>query len=53
MLFSLIDLLTRPEESVCVWRDGELFVEPIPAISAATTESTQEPRLEAELLMAA
>ena len=33
MLLSLIDVLTRPEEYVCVWRDGELYVEPVTAPS--------------------
>ena len=48
MLFNLIDLLTRPEAYVCVWRDGELFVEPVAATSAATTESTQQTSKEAD-----
>jgi hypothetical protein len=42
MLFSLIDALTRPEEYVFVWRDGELYVEPVPTTSAATTEQTSK-----------
>ena len=53
MLFSLIDVLTRPEEYVCAWRDGELYIEPVAVISGTDTESTQEPSEEAELPMAA
>lgn len=29
MLFNLVDPLTRPEAYVCLWRDGELYIEPI------------------------
>ena len=53
MLFSLIDALTRPEEYVFVWRDGELYVEPVAATCATNIESTQQARKEAELLIAA
>ena len=53
MLFSLIDLLTRPEAYECVWRDGELYVEPVAAISGTDTESTKETSKEADLLIAA
>lgn len=42
MLFDLIDLLMRPEAYVCVWRDGELFVEPILTTSTATTKNTEK-----------
>jgi len=42
MLFDLFDLLMRPEAYVCVWRDGELYVEPVAEISAATTEGTEQ-----------
>jgi len=31
MLFNLIDVLAQAEEYVCVWRDGELYVEPVAA----------------------
>jgi hypothetical protein len=53
MLFSLIDVLTRPEEYVCVWRDGELYVEPVPAIPAATTECNEQTSRETDLRFAA
>jgi hypothetical protein len=39
MLFNLIDLLTLPEQYVCVWRDGELYVEPVAATCAMNIES--------------
>ncbi|MES0403384.1 MAG: hypothetical protein ABUJ93_07750 [Hyphomicrobium sp.] len=42
MLFDLFDLLMRPDAYVCVWRDGELYIEPAAEISAATTESTEQ-----------
>ncbi len=42
MLFDLIDLLMRPEAYVCMWRDGELYVEPIAQNVAPITESTEE-----------
>jgi len=29
MLFNLVDPLTRPEAYGCLWRDGELYIEPI------------------------
>jgi hypothetical protein len=29
MLFNLVDPLARPEAYVCLWRDGELYIEPI------------------------
>jgi len=53
MLFNLIDLLAQPEKYVCVWRDGELYVEPVAATCATNIESTQETRKEAELPIAA
>ncbi len=53
MLFSLIDALTRPEEYVFVWRDGELYVEPVPTTSAATTEHTEQTSKEADEPIAA
>jgi hypothetical protein len=28
MLTGLIDLLLDPDAYVCIWRDGELFIEP-------------------------
>jgi hypothetical protein len=28
MLVDLIDILTEPDVYVCVWRDGELYIEP-------------------------
>jgi hypothetical protein len=43
----------RPEAYVCVWRDGELYIEPIAATSAAITESTQQTSNEADGLIAA
>jgi hypothetical protein len=42
MLFDLIDLLMRPEAYVCVWRDGELYVEPAAPDVAATAGSTEQ-----------
>jgi hypothetical protein len=53
MLFNLIDLLTLPEQYVCVWRDGELYVEPVAATCVMNIESTRQARKEAELLIAA
>ena len=35
MLFDLIKLLSEPEGYVCVWRDGELYIQPA-AISSET-----------------
>lgn len=49
----LIDLLNRPEAYVCVWRDGELYVEPVAAISATATKSTEQASREADGLIAA
>ncbi len=28
MLYDLIDLLESPDSHVCIWRDGELYIEP-------------------------
>ena len=42
MLANLIDLLMRPDAYVCIWRDGELFVETAPTPSAETKERTQQ-----------
>jgi hypothetical protein len=42
MLFDLIDLLTRPEAYVCMWRDGELYVEPVGQDEAPTTEGIED-----------
>jgi len=53
MLFNLFDLLTRPEEYVCVWRDGQLYVEPVAATSATSIESTQQTSKEADERIAA
>ncbi len=53
MLFNLIDLLAQPEKYVCAWRDGELYVEPVAATCATSTESTQKTNKEAELPIAA
>lgn len=52
MLFNLIDLLAQPEKYVCVWRDGELYIEPAPFLNTAG-ESTQETANEADLPLAA
>jgi len=49
----LTDLLTRPEEYVCALHDGELYIEPVPVASKATTECVEQPSNEAELLVAA
>ena len=49
----MIDLLTRTEEYVCIWPDGELYVKPVPVTSAATTECTEKTSKEADLLIAA
>ncbi len=38
MLFDLIQLLLAPDNYVCCWRDGELFIESVEA-SAATVAS--------------
>ena len=53
MLFNLTDILTRPEEYVCAWHDGELYVEPVPVTPAATTECNEQTSKEANLLIAA
>jgi hypothetical protein len=29
MLCDLIDLLESPAAHVCIWRDGELYIEPV------------------------
>jgi hypothetical protein len=29
MLCNLVDTLERPEAYVCLWRDGELYIEPV------------------------
>ena len=42
MLFDLFDLLMRPDAYVCVWRDGELYVEPVAREAAVTTEGTEQ-----------
>jgi len=31
MLSDLIDLLDSPDAHVCIWRDGELYIEPAAA----------------------
>ena len=41
MLFDLIQLLSQPEEYVCNWRDGELYIEPVEA-SVATVENSNQ-----------
>jgi hypothetical protein len=48
MLFDLIDLLERPDAYVCAWRNGELFVDPVPAASSATTGYTAQSGNEAK-----
>jgi len=48
MLFDLIDLLMRPDAYVCVWRDGELFVEPVPITPAVITDKTEKPSKEVD-----
>ena len=48
MLFSLINLLTRPEAYECVWREGELYVEPVAANSGPDTENTERTSKEAD-----
>jgi len=42
MLFSLIDLLTRPEAFECVWREGELYVKPIAATLGTDPERPEQ-----------
>ena len=50
MLFELIQLLLEPDEYVCSWRDGELYIVPVEASAAAigndiqTAEKTVERR---------
>ena len=41
MLFDLIQLLSQPEEYVCNWRDGELYIEPV-AVSVASVENNKQ-----------
>jgi hypothetical protein len=53
MLCSLIDLLKQPDDYVCVWRDGEIYIEPLAASLNTDTESTQETSEEADLPLAA
>jgi hypothetical protein len=36
MLGDLMNLLDEPDALVCVWRDGELFIEPVAAPVATT-----------------
>ena len=31
MLYDLIDLLESPDAHVCIWHDGELYIEPAAA----------------------
>jgi hypothetical protein len=42
MLFSLIDLLTRPEAFKCVWREGERYVEPIAVTLGTDPQRTEQ-----------
>jgi len=53
MLFDLLDLLMRPEAYVCVWRDGELYVEPLTEIIAEAAESSAQTRKDADEPIAA
>lgn len=48
MLFDLIDLLERTDAYVCVWRDGELFIEPVPTACSAATDNTVQTNNEVE-----
>ena len=41
MLFDLLQLLSQPEEYVCNWRDGELYIEPVD-VSAASVENNDQ-----------
>ncbi len=36
MLLDIADLFLDPEAYVCVWRDGELYVEPLATLTAST-----------------
>lgn len=53
MLFNIIDLLMRPEAYVCMWRDGELYVEPIAQDVAPTIESTVDTSKDDDEMIAA
>lgn len=35
MLFNLVDTLTHPDAYLCVWRGGELYIEPAPSAEPA------------------
>ncbi len=34
MLYDILDVLRDPEAYVCIWRDGELHIEPVEPSSA-------------------
>jgi len=53
MLFDLIDLFERPGSYVCIWRDGELYVEPFAAAPKPTAANTPWPSSEGDNLIAA
>jgi hypothetical protein len=36
MLFDIVALCIEPEAYVCVWRDGELFIEPVAATAVSS-----------------
>jgi len=53
MLSNLIDFLAQPNDYVCVWRDGELYIEPAAPFLNTAAEGTQETANEADLPLAA
>jgi hypothetical protein len=50
MLYDLLDLLMRPEAYAYVWRDGELYVEPL---TDTLAESSAQTRKDADVPIAA
>ena len=38
MLPDLIDLVSNTQDYVCTWRNGELFIESVPAVEVSTDE---------------
>jgi hypothetical protein len=37
MLFDIAEVFAEPQDYVCIWRDGELYIEPLAAMSATAS----------------
>lgn len=53
MLSNLVDFLAQPNDYICVWRDGELYIEPAAPFLNTAAEGTEEAANEGDLPLAA